>query len=220
MSAKDYYKILGASESASQDELKKIYRKLALKYHPDRNQKNRKQAEEQFKGISEAYYVLSDEKRRQEYDRYRQGGQREYGSSDFQGAQGFDFEELLRRMNAGQERSAGGRRTYSSGFGGDSIFDIFHSMGNGGAGEYVFGGRGFGNEGAASARENTDVSAALKIPARVAQQGGEVIFSHEGKKITLKIKPATQPGQKLRLRDYGKVCACCGHAGDLIITIT
>lgn len=219
MSAKDYYKIMGVSESTSQDEIKKIYRKLALKYHPDRNQKNRKQAEEQFKGISEAYYVLSDEKRRKEYDMYRQGGNREYGSRDFQGAQGFDFEELLRRMNAGAQRRTGGRRAYSGGFGADSIFDSFQSMNSGGADEYVFTNRGFGAGQAAAPRQATDLKANLKVPARVAQQGGDVIFSHDGKKITLKIKPGTKPGQKLRMRDHGKTCDCCGRAGDLIITI-
>ena len=74
--AKDYYAILGVSRSASQDEIKKAYRKLAVQYHPDKNPGN-KQAEEKFKEINEAYDVLKDEQKRAAYDRY--------GSEAFQG---------------------------------------------------------------------------------------------------------------------------------------
>ena len=71
--SKDYYKIIGVPENASAADLKKEYRKLAIQYHPDKNKGN-KQAEEKFKEISEAYYVLSDPKRRAEFDQFRKFG--------------------------------------------------------------------------------------------------------------------------------------------------
>jgi molecular chaperone DnaJ len=90
MSKKDYYEVLGVVKSASQDEIKKAYRKLALKYHPDRN-KNDKIAEAKFKEASESYHVLSDKKRRENYDQFghaafESGGGRGFSSSDFSGS--------------------------------------------------------------------------------------------------------------------------------------
>src|SRR6059036_1805732 len=84
---RDYYEILGVSRSASEDDIKKAYRKLALRYHPDRNPEDRHEAEERFKEISEAYQVLSDPERRGLYDRF--------GHAAFEqgapGGAGFDF---------------------------------------------------------------------------------------------------------------------------------
>ena len=71
---KDYYSILGVSRNATDEELKKAYRKLALKWHPDRNKDNKKEAEEKFKEISQAYEVLSDKEKRQVYDQYGEEG--------------------------------------------------------------------------------------------------------------------------------------------------
>ena len=68
---KDYYSILGVSRNATDEELKKAYRKLALKWHPDRNKDNKKEAEEKFKEISQAYEVLSDKEKRQVYDQWK-----------------------------------------------------------------------------------------------------------------------------------------------------
>ena len=104
MSQKDYYQALGVQEKASPEEIKKVYRKLAVKYHPDKNPGN-KEAEARFKGISEAYYVLSDPKRRAQYDQMRQFGGGPGGN--FAGSQGFDFEELLRQFGGGRSRPTG-----------------------------------------------------------------------------------------------------------------
>ena len=70
---RDYYDILGVSKNATEDEIKKVYRKLALKYHPDRN-KGDKQAEEKFKEAAEAYEILSDSQKRSQYDRFGKNG--------------------------------------------------------------------------------------------------------------------------------------------------
>ena len=89
MSGKDYYKILGVAKSASADEIKKAYRKMALKYHPDRN-KGDKSAEAKFKEISEAYAVLSDTEKRKQYDTFGADGfQSRFSQEDI--FRGFDF---------------------------------------------------------------------------------------------------------------------------------
>jgi len=214
MAEHDYYKTLGVPESASIDEIKKAYRALALKYHPDRNPEARREAEERFKKISEAYYVLSDEKRRAEYDAYKKGyGFR--GAEGFTGAQGFDFEEILKHFSGfGRTRRAAPRGV--NGF--EDIFDVFSHMGGGGVRtEYIY--TGGGRSPYARAREDTDLHATLEVPANILEHGGSALFTHGGKKINLKIKPNTSPGQKLRIRGQGNTCPHCSHSGDLIVTL-
>ncbi|MGB2706268.1 MAG: DnaJ domain-containing protein [Candidatus Omnitrophota bacterium] len=214
MSEKNYYNILGVSEGASLEEIKKAYRNLAMKYHPDRNPQRREAAEKRFKEISEAFYVLGDEKRRAEYDAYKKGYGYGARSGEFAGAQGFDFEEILKHFGGGGFGTARGRG------GMEDIFSAFQGMGGDGVHtEYIY--RRAAPEGRyAEAQEHTDLNATLAIPRNIAQNGGEVLFKHEGKKVTLRIKPDTRPGQKLRIRGQGKTCPYCGHAGDLILTIT
>src|SRR5207245_8941894 len=95
---RDYYEVLGVSRSASEDDVKKAYRKLALRYHPDRNPEDHHEAEERFKEISEAYQVLSDPERRSLYDRFGHDAFQQ-GS---QGGAGFDFgghfEDIIRAL--------------------------------------------------------------------------------------------------------------------------
>ena len=74
MAKRDYYDVLGIAKSASKDEIKKAYRKLAMKWHPDRNSENTKEAEARFKEIAEAYSVLSDDKKRKVFDQYGEDG--------------------------------------------------------------------------------------------------------------------------------------------------
>jgi len=108
---KDYYKVLGVAKGASADEIKKSYRKLARKYHPDANKGDSK-AEERFKEISEAYNVLSDEKRRKEYDDARSlfgGGVRMPGSAGGAGGYNFDLGDLFGNTTGGTGGGAGGR---------------------------------------------------------------------------------------------------------------
>ena len=110
MSNKDYYEILGIARNATKEEIKSTYRKLALKYHPDRNKSPN--AEEKFKEISEAYAILSDDEKRRTYDMYGQAGIGDkYTAEDI--FRGVDFEDIFRDM----------------GFGFGSIFDTFFGRG-------------------------------------------------------------------------------------------
>src|SRR3990167_5329954 len=92
MAKKDYYEILGVSKSATKDEIKSAYRKLAMKYHPDRNPDN-KEAEEKFKEASEAYQILSDDQKRTQYDQF--GHSAMGGFEGFSSAGGMDFEDIF-----------------------------------------------------------------------------------------------------------------------------
>ncbi|MFC1576309.1 DnaJ domain-containing protein, partial [Candidatus Omnitrophota bacterium] len=144
MQQKDYYKILGVPEGATIDEIKKAYRTLAFKYHPDKTAGN-KEAEEKFKGVSEAYYVLGDAERRSEYDAYRKGFGGTARGGQFTGAEGFDFEEILKHFGGLGGGRGGSRRTvFTSGGGFDfnDIFGAFSQMGKGGQAEYIYSGNG------------------------------------------------------------------------------
>ncbi len=211
MAQKDYYKILGISESASADDIKKVYRTLAKKYHPDANPNN-KPAEEKFKEISESYYVLSDDKKRRDYDRFKRSGfsQGGGGAQNFQGAQGFDFEELLRGFSATKR----GGRTFQFRSGG----------GGGGTGifEGLFGGQGnedYEDQPPAGYKVSADVNATLKVSKTKAKAGGEMSFTKDGRTITVKLPPGITSGKKLRLSRQGNICQACDHPGDLILTI-
>lgn len=120
MRGKDYYEILGVSPHASPEEIKKAYRRLALKYHPDRNPKNRKEAEEKFKEIAEAYKVLSDPEKRRIYDTYGVGGLEGMGVGEGVGY-GYDFDPFK------IFEEVFGRRTFGEDFFGDFFEDLFSS---------------------------------------------------------------------------------------------
>ncbi|MFA5167543.1 MAG: DnaJ domain-containing protein [Candidatus Omnitrophota bacterium] len=225
-SQKDYYKALGVSESISADELKKVYRKLAVKYHPDKNPGNTKQSEAKFKEISEAYYVLSDEKRRAQYDQMRKlgGG----GAGNFAGAQGFNFEDLLRQYSSGGRARGGGRYSAFS----DIFGDLFSGAGGGPGGSFRVYSSGsprqgfyenedeYGQGPVQAPQESADVVVNLKISKKKAKEGGSVIFrTPEGQTISVKIPASTHEGQRLRLARQGRDCPTCHHPGDLILRI-
>ena len=124
MAGKDYYKILGVNKNASKEEIKKAYRKLAMKYHPDQN-KGDKASEERFKEVNEAYAVLSDEEKRKQYDMFgAEGFQQRFSQEDI--FRNFDFGQVFREFGFGSEdlfgRIFGGmggrRRPFGRGGGG------------------------------------------------------------------------------------------------------
>jgi len=124
----DYYKTLGVPKGANQEEIKKAYRKLAVKYHPDKNAGD-KAAEEKFKKISEAYAVLSDKEKRQQYDTYGESGfHQRYSQEDI--FRGFDLNDILNQFGFGSRSgSGGGFRTFRTSGGRNPFGDLFGQAG-------------------------------------------------------------------------------------------
>jgi len=207
MAEKDYYDILGVKKAASADDIKKAYRALAKKFHPDKNKGN-KDAENKFKEISEAYEVLSDKEKREQYDRlgkeaFHFGGQG--GANPFAGGAnpfgGFDFSQFT----SGGGRPRGGRRS-TGGAGG--FTDIFSDL---------FGGGGGGFE--AGPERGTDLEAELTIDFRDAILGATMDLVINGKGIKVKIPEGVAEGQRIRLRGKGAPGGNGGPAGDLNVLI-
>lgn len=193
MAEKDFYHILGVSESADEQEIKKAYRELAKKYHPDKH-KGDKRAEERFKDIAEAYSVLSDPKKRAQYDQIRRyGGEYSGNFTNFDASQ---FSEFF--------RSSRGRKSTSFGGVGDLFSEFF---GGWGAGERF------------SAQKGEDISAEITIPFDAAIQGGGQSVFINGKQLSIKIPPMIEEGKKIRLSGQGRSGTSGGPAGDLLLTI-
>ena len=189
------YETLGVSEKASADEIKKAYRRLARKYHPDINKDPG--AEDKFKEINAAYEILSDEKKRAQYDRHGDamfGGQNFH---DFASSSGMgNLDEILKNI------FGGGFSASASGFGGFSSrggFSGFRQTGG-------FG--GFEDE------EDLDSRAKVTIPFDVAVKGGEHSINFNGENIKIKIPNGINNGEKLRIKGKGN-----GGRGDLILTV-
>jgi len=195
----EYYDILGVPKSASIDEIKKSYRKLALKYHPDRNPGDSK-AEEQFKKISEAYAVLSDPEKRRQYDTFgSQNFHQRYSTDDI--FRGTDFQSIFRDFN----------------FGG---FDhIFGRMFTGGGG----GGAGFQQAGRAPLR-GQDVEYSVEVGFDEAYHGGERQLSFQlpggvSRELKLRIPAGVKDGGRLRVAGKGAPSPQGGPNGDLFVVI-
>jgi molecular chaperone DnaJ len=153
MAEKDYYKVLGVSKDASQDEIRKAYRKLAKKHHPDR-QEGSKAAEEKFKEISDAYSVLGDPEKRKQYDELRSAGMR---GGAFRGGGAGGWEEAFQGFSGGGGAGAGG---------GGGFSDLFSK---------IFGGAGGGaRRREAPRRRGANVNSSIRIPFETAVNGGKV----------------------------------------------
>ncbi len=189
------YDTLGVTESASADEIKKAYRRLARKYHPDINKD--KDAEAKFKEINAAYEILKDDEKRRQYDQHGDtmfGGQNFHDFASSQGSA--DLDEILRNIFGG---GMGGSR---SGFGGFS----------GGFNSGGFGGN-FGGQQA----PNLDVEAKITIPFNVAILGGKHSISYGGDDFDIKIPAGIKNGEKMRLKGKGK--SYNGQRGDLFLHV-
>ena len=209
MDYKDYYKILGVNKSSSQDEIKKAYRKLAVKYHPDKNPGD-KNAEAKFKEINEANEVLSDPEKRKRYNELGAN----WKNYQHSGQGGFDWSKYQ------QQYGNGGQTFYTD-------FEDFGSAFKEGGGfsdffEAFFGGGGFSgtrHRGRTTAFKGEDLHAELLITLDEAYKGTEKIFEVNGQKIKLKIKKGAVDGQILKLDGKGYSGMNGGPNGDLLITI-
>lgn len=191
--AKDFYDILGISKTASEAEIKKAYRTLAKKYHPDVNPNN-KQAEDKFKEITEAYAVLSDTDKRKQYDTMGPGG--------FQS--GFDYSEFFKGYQQ-QSPGSGGSFHFSGGGGGfqfdmSGLEDIFEAFGGGGRGRK---GRTSRNPFGGHGQEKPTQQFEMEIDFLLAARGGEIEIDISGKRKRVQIPKGIESGQKIRISGEG-----------------
>lgn len=199
----DYYKILGVDKSATQDDIKKAYRKQARKLHPDLNP-NDKEAEKQFKELNEANEVLSNPENRAKYDKY--GENWKHG------------EEYEKAQQQQRQQYQGGN--YGDGFSGadfgegEDFSDFFQSM-FGGAG----GGFGRSSRGSASGKfKGQDVQAELNLNLKDAATTHQQTFGINGKKVRITIPAGVYDGQQIKLKGNGNPGVNGGPSGDLYIT--
>ncbi len=175
--SKSLYETLGVSDNASADEIKKAYRKLARKYHPDINKTP--EAEEKFKEINAAYEILSDTEKKQQYDMHGDsmfGGQSFHDFAGHQAGAGADLDEILRSMFGGGFSSHGG----------------FGSSG------------GFGGFGGGFSAPDLDGETSITIPFNVAVLGGKHAVSYNGDTFDIKIPAGIKNGEKLRVKGKGQ----------------
>lgn len=192
MEYKDYYKVLGVPRNASADEIRKVYRKLAMQYHPDRNPGDR-QAEDRFKEINEAYQVLSDEQKRARYDQLGS----DYSNWQQRGGSPNDF-------NWGQWAGSGGTRVdmgdLNDLFGDGTFSDFFRS---------IFGGAGA----AQAARSAMGNEQPLHITLKEAFEGTTRQLSTEKRKIQVRIPAGVKDGSRVRVAGAGP------QGGDLYLIV-
>ncbi|MFK4761954.1 DnaJ C-terminal domain-containing protein [Microbacterium sp. ZW T5_45] len=207
---KDFYKTLGVSKDVSDADLKKTYRKLARKYHPDSNQGDAA-AEAKFKEISEAYSVLSDAEQRKEYDEIRAMGSGARFTAGGQGAGG--FEDVFSRFS-----QQGQGRSQTADF--EDIFSMFN-QGGGGFGSGRFGQTSGGFRGFGGPQKGADVTARTTLDFATAVQGETITLQGEdGKPFKVKIPAGVADGQKIRLKGRGRPSPDGGENGDIVVQIT
>lgn len=193
MAKRDYYEVLGVSKNASDDEIKKAYRKLAIKYHPDKNPGN-KEAEEKFKEINEAHDVLSDKQKRARYDQFGHAGVGGNAGGNPFGGGGSPFGNF-------------NGQTFNFDFGGAGGFDDILSN--------LF---GFGG-GARRPRRGADLQTSITLTFEEAIFGTTKEVDVNGESIKLKIPEGIDDGMSIRLRGKGGEAPEGGEKGDLYVRI-
>jgi curved DNA-binding protein len=203
----DYYKILGINKSATQDEVRSAYRKLARKHHPDLNP-NDKEANKKFQQVNEANEVLSDPEKRKKYDQY---------GKDWQHAEAYEKAQQA-AGNRGRARrgssSGGGFEGFSGNFGGSDFgeeggfSDFFESL---------FGRSGTGS-GSGRGRKGQDLHAEFQLSLQDAYRTHQQVLTVNGKNIRLTIPAGVENGQQIKLKGHGSPAANNGTPGDLYIT--
>ena len=215
---RDYYETLGVSKTASEDEIRTAFRKLARKYHPD-VAKDKSTAEEKFKQINEAYEVLSDPEKRKKYDQL--GADWNQPGGGFQPPPGW-----------GQQQGAGGYNPFGGGngggvefeFGGTGFSDFFEAFFGAGRGQSAFGRGGFAPGGTAASR-GSDVEADIMVTLEEALHGSTRTVSlrrNSSSKVEtyqVKIPRGVHEGQRIRLAGQGEAGARGGKSGDLFLRV-
>jgi len=212
--SKDYYQVLGVAKSATEEQIKKAYRKLAMQYHPDRNPGKEKWANEKFKEINEAFGVLGDPEKRKQYDQFGTVG----NIGDIFGSPytRTTFEDLMKDFGG-------------SGLGLDFLDDIFGESMKGRKGSFSFKvyRQGFGSPRGARFEEifsraqrpqqREDVRYEITVKKEQAARGLEKDLTRKGKKLRVKIPAGVKTGTKVRLRNARQVTD--GQPGDIIIQV-
>ena len=214
----DYYKILGVDKKATKEELKKAFRKLAMKYHPDKN-KGDKTAEEKFKKINEAYAVLSNDEKRKQYDAFgAEGFSQRFSQDDI--FRGFDFNSIFKEFGMGDSFGGSffsdllggakrGRRTSSSfGFG-----DIFGDQGG-----FSRGGRSQSTRPQTHGAE-TEITVSLTDAVLGARKRISLDTGRGVEALDLTIPIGIEEGQKLRLKGKGPMDPMSGQRSDLYVKV-
>lgn len=217
--AKDYYQILGIPRDASDQDIKKAYRNMAMQYHPDRNPDKEAWANEKFKGINEAYAVLGNPEKRQQYDRFGTVGN--VGDIFGNAATRTTFEDLMRDFG-------------QSGLGYDFLEDIFGDAMRGSGGHFTFrtygpgrtirfdtepGGNGNLEDFFRQTRSprGQDIRYELTITKDEAKKGTKKMLTRKGKKVEIKVPPGVKTGNVLKLTNACQ--ATDGHPGDILIRV-
>lgn len=229
MAKRDYYEVLGLQKGASADEIKKAYRKLAMKWHPDKWTKSteaeQQTAEKNFKEVGEAYAVLSDDQKRARYDQFGHAGMSGSGagyggggSYDFGGA-GFDPFDIFNAFFGGAGGAGGGRggRTYSFNMGGGNPFEGMFGGGN------PFGGMAKGSDVHITLRVTLDdvvngIDRRVTVKHSVADANGNIRQVEED--IPVRLPKGVMEGQTFKAKGKGNAApGGQGQPGDLVINI-